>query len=315
MSDWRVNGDNIGWTVSHPHQVTAQPGQPKAGTFATARRSITASQGVSAGVTASRRTAKAAAGPSQGGGKDQAWSRYRWAHNPRYRFEWEAGQSLSTPPLEGSQMGGRWSEGGDGTGRVTLRNGGMVFSSDAYNSAPSGPSGDTWAGVVGAQARFGRWEVRGLTTQLRGSGPKYRVRYELVPTRSASQRCGTAGIVLAESSGPGTPLRFGVRGTNGAKWGRTIGQSRAVSASSIAVQVTRKHITWFVNGKPTGTVRARAAIPKGPMAVRISMVGEGRRTMTSAKHTTDWVRSFTLKYGKKPTSKIKLRKGAAYGGC
>ena len=79
--------------------------------------------------------------------------------------------------------------------------------------------------------------------------------------------------------------------------------------------MVRKHITWFVNGKPTGTVRAKAAIPKGPMTVRISFVGEGRSQMASAKHTTDWVRSYTLKHGEKPSSKITLRKGAAHGGC
>ena len=309
MADWRRNGDDIGWTASFPHRVTARAGRIKAGTLVNARTlaAATSAPAITAPLTS--------AGPSDGGGRQHAFSRYGWGRDPRYRYEWEAGQSLTTGPLLGSQMKGRWIDGGDGTGRVTMRNGAMLFSSDGYGSAPDGASGSTWATLSGAQARLGRWEIRGVTTQGKGGGRKYRVRYELVPVRQSAQRCGTASIVLAESRGPGTPLTFGVRGANGTTWGRTIKQSSVAAASSIAVQVTAKHITWFVNGQPTGTVRAKAAIPQGPMTVRVSLVGDGTSTMDSAKSSTDWVRSFTLKHGKRPTSRTRLRTGAPHGGC
>ncbi|MGN0062620.1 MAG: hypothetical protein ACI379_00140, partial [Nocardioides sp.] len=183
-------------------------------------------------------------------------------------------------------------------------------------SAPQGASGDVQGTLQGGgSARLGRWETRGSTTQRSTSGRSYRIRYELVPASQAGQRCASSGIVIAETTGPGGDLTYGVRGPRGGSWARTTTLSSTVGASSFAVQVTKRHITWFLNGSPIGTVRDRAMIPRQRMTVRISMLDVDGSPMKSAKSTVDWVRSYTLKYGKRPTSKKALRKGAAVGGC
>src|SRR5690606_6243951 len=189
-----------------------------------------------------------------------------------------------------------WVDGSDGTGRVTTRNGGLLLRNEGYGSAPQGAHGSVSASLTGKADRRGRWEVRGGTTPLPGGGTRPAVRYELVPQAQAHQICGVPSIVLGETRGHGQPLRIGVRAANGKTWGRELGRVPS-GASSYAVQVTKKHITWYLNGKPTATLRKRAALPKGPMVVRIMMAGEDGKTMAPAKSTVDWVRSFSLKRG------------------
>ncbi|QCX26359.1 hypothetical protein [Nocardioides jishulii] len=309
LERWTAHGDDLGRTASFPHQVTAKAGRVKDGSFPH-RQGAVATSAVAAGLVQGVPTATA----SSDGGRRHAWSTYGWGRDPRFRYEWEYGQSLSSPPSLGSRSKGTWTESSTGTGRVTLRNGGMLFASDGYGSAPNGAHGTTSATLKGAADRFGRWEVRGVTTQNSRTGRKYAMRYELVPVAQASRACGTSSIVLGESRGPGSPLTFGVRGPKGTKWGRTL-RSLPSGANSVAVQVTRKHLTWFLNGKPVGTVRAKAALPKGPMTLRLTFVGAGNKTMDSAKGQVDWARSYSLKHGKRPTSKVRLKKGAAFGGC
>ncbi|GGD08207.1 hypothetical protein [Nocardioides daphniae] len=309
LSEWTLNGDAIGWHASFPHRVTSKASRIKEGTFPH-RRATVAASAVAAGLAPGVPTA----GGSHGGSRQHAWSRYGWGRDPRFRYEWEFGESLSSPPLLGTKSKGTWSEASTGTGRVTTRNGGMLFASDGYASAPDGTYGTTTATLNGASDRWGRWEVRGVTTQNSRKGRKYKMRYELVPVAQASRACGTASIILGESKGPNSPFTFGVRNAKGTKWGRTIGKFPS-GAVSVAVQVTQKHITWFVNGNPVGTVRDKAALPKGPMTLRLTFVGDGNRTMDSAKGQLDWARSYSLKYGERPTSKIALKKGKAYGGC
>lgn len=310
--DWRENGDDIGWTASFPHVVTSSPGRVKAGTFPANGRTLTSRATQPSTL---KPVLASAARKKSSGARRHAHSSWNWWASTRYRHEWERGQSLDSGPMIGAlrtHARTRWTEGSDGTGRVTVRNGGLLLRSDGYNSAPQGARGSVWATMAGRGDRLGRWEVRGATTP--GRGNRHRVRYELVPTAQADQRCTTSSIVLAESQGPNLPMRFGVRASNGKKWGRTRAKTPA-GAASYAVQVTKKHITWFVNGTPVGTLRKKVAVPKGPMTVRVTMVGRTDSTMASTKSTVDWVRGFSLKHGKRKTTKTTLKKGAAYGGC
>ncbi|MBE7325892.1 hypothetical protein IEQ44_14675 [Nocardioides sp. Y6] len=301
--DWRENGDQIGWTASFPHYVTPEPSSTKVGVARALRGSTAVDE-------------QAARGAKNSGGRSHAHSKYGWFGRDglTQRFEWELGHSLTTAPDQ--SRGGRganyWIDGSDGTGRVTPRNGAILLRSEGYGSAPDGSRGNVWAALTGKGDRFGRWEVRGGTTPL-GGGKKHSVRYELVPADRAHEVCGVPSIVLGETAGHGNPLRIGVRAANGKTWGKSLGRVPS-GASSYAVQVTKKHITWYLNGKPTATLRKKAALPKGPMVVRIMMAGDSDTRMATTKSTVDWVRSFSLKRGKKVTTKKSLPKGA-HGGC
>lgn len=306
--DWRRNGDDLGWTASYPHLVTEQPSRTKAG-----------ARGLTGGNEARSLTGSPTAARKGGdGGRRHAHSTYGWfgRDGVTQRWEWEYGESLSSPHYDvrgAKRRANRWTEGSDGTGRVTLRNGGMLLRSEGYGSAPDGARGSVWAALTGSGERFGRWEARGVTTSM-GGGERHSVRYELVPLAQAHQLCGTASIVLGESQGPGRPLRIGARAADGTTWGRTVGTTPS-GPSSYAVQATRTHLTWYLNGTPVATLRASAALPKGPMALRVVMAGRHDTTMASTKHTVDWARTFSLKRGKKATTKKALTPGAAHGGC
>lgn len=311
--DWRGNGDVIGWTASFPHVVSETPGRVKAGTHLRTTRSPVTSQAI----TEAPRTAKKKQKKSDGG-RRHAHSTYGWfgRDGVTQRWEWELGESLDSAAMQvrgSSRAANRWSEGSDGTGRVTLRNGGMLLRSEGYGSAPDGARGNVWAALTGSGERRGRWEVRGVTTPG-GGGQAHAVRYELVPLAQAHQLCGTAGIVIGESKGPGSPLRIGARAGDGTTWGRTVGTVPS-GPSSYAVQVTGKHLTWFVNGTPVATLRQSAALPTGPMALRVVMAGRHDTAMASTKSTVDWARTFSLKRGTRPTSRTGLTQGAAHGGC
>lgn len=305
LEDWAQDGDQIGWTTSHPVEVNV-------GSAAAARAFAPARTLAAAGTSAALPDLTSA----RSGERRHAADVYGWNRRARYSFDWEYGQSLSSPPNRGAALRGSWTEGSDGTGRATMRNGGLLFSSDGYGSAgKAGPVGDTWATQQGNSYRLGRWETRGSTTQRTYGKHDYRIRYELVPAGQSGRRCGTPGIVIAETSGPGSVVRFGVRGSNGRVWGGRARLDGQPGASSFAVQVTGKNITWFLNGTPVGTVRDTSVIPRRAMTVRISLVGRGRDRMNSAKSTVDWVRSYPLTYGKRATTRKQLRKGAAWGGC
>lgn len=312
--DWKRNGDDLGWTASYPHYVTAQPSRTKVGSGAraAARDQLGLAEATPTAVASRKKTKKS------GGVRKHAHSTYGWfgRDGVTQRWEWEYGESLSSGHFDvrgKKRKGNRWAEGSDGTGRVTLRNGGMLLRSEGYGSAPEGSRGNVWAALTGTGERRARWEVRGVTTSA-GGGQRQSVRYELVPLAQAHQLCGTASIVLGESQGPGRPLRIGARAADGTTWGRTLGNTPQ-GPSSYAVQATKKHLTWYLNGTPVATLRVKAALPKGPMALRVVMAGRHDVPMASTKHTVDWARTFSLKRGKKVTTKKGLTRGAAHGGC
>ena len=323
LHDWKSGGDDIGWTASFPIQVqvsrptgsrtSGAPVQAPVSNAVAARLDDTV---LVAGAKAKKKTAK------KNPVRKHAGDRYKWARKGfRWAFDWEFGQSLTSPPGKAKRMRGQWIDAADGTGRVTMRNGGMLLSSDGYGNidgrlrARSGVKGSVWSTLQGNAYKRGRWEVRGSTTPLPGgSNRAYRVRYELVPEGTLA-KCAPSGIVIAETTKAGAPLRFGVRNAAGTTWARQVRLANTPGADSFAVQVTKKHITWFLNGKPVGTVRAKAALPKGPLTMRISMVDNNGAEMKSTKSTVDWARAFPLNAGKKATSKKRLKKGAALNRC
>ncbi|MGN0121281.1 MAG: hypothetical protein ACI39M_27815, partial [Streptomyces albidoflavus] len=158
LDDWTANGDQVGWTTSFPIHVRV---------YATPR--VAASAGIAPTVAPSTDPLPA---PSLASGtRRHAADTYGWGRNPRYTYDWEYGESLSSPKYKGFAASGVWAERSDGTGRATMRNGGLLFSSDGYGSAPQGASGDVQVTLKGGgSARLGRWETRGSTTQRSTSG-------------------------------------------------------------------------------------------------------------------------------------------------
>jgi hypothetical protein len=74
--------------------------------------------------------------------------------------------------------------------------------------------------------------------------------------------------------------------------------SNNMVAHAFAVEVGKTRMTWFIDGRPVGSLEDAAALPSGPMTMRVSLVGDQSGTNTRAKLGVDWVRGWSLKRGK-----------------
>lgn len=240
--------------------------------------------------------------------KATAGATRKW-RDPAFEFDWEYGESLTSPATRGPRLRGWWSDYSDGTGRIAIRNGGALISSiSEYGSRGSANLGSTWMTLNGNPRRFGRWETRLLTTGW-GTGSEMRVVVELVPANAAEQRCSASGIVLADYTPQATGVSFGARSAQ-QQWKRSVRTgSNNMVAHAYAVEVGRQRITWFIDGRPVGSLEDTAALPAGPLTLRASLIGDHSGTNARGKLSVDWVRSWSLKHGKQ----VRLKRSFAVG--
>ena len=99
-------------------------------------------------------------------------------------------------------------------------------------------------------------------------------------------------------------------------WRITRGTPTLMSTSrAFAVEVTRDHISWFVDGAIVGTLLAKAAIPKVPLTLKVSLAGDGQSEMNTTYVMMDWLRAYTLKRGTRPANGAKLARGTHHLHC
>ena len=82
---------------------------------------------------------------------------------------------------------------------------------------------------------------------------------------------------------------------------------------NVAVEVGAKHTTWFVDGKPVGTVKDKRAHLGPRLVPRLSLVG-GDQEMNGAEVDSDWQRGWSLDRGKQVTTGPALTR-SAYAAC
>ena len=78
-------------------------------------------------------------------------------------------------------------------------------------------------------------------------------------------------------------------------------------------QVGAKHTTWFIDGKPVGTVKGKRAHLGPRLVPRFSLVG-GQHEMNGAEVASDWQRGWSLARGKQVTSGRALPR-SGYAAC
>lgn len=253
--------------------------------------------------------------PSQTAGTAWGWGMALWD------FAWEYGESLASRPYRGSDIKrGRWVESTDGTGRVVKYGGGLEFHSGPYHrphqAAPD--RGTTRLTLADQPARFGRWEVRFRSDQKERGAAPYEVLLELVPEGTGPDECGDQSVTIARIDPDGSAVRIGAHDATAQRsWTRTVSglrQGRSF-ARNYAVQVTKGRITWFVDGKVVGSTSAGAAVPRRPMTVRLSMIGQGDREMNKTLLLFDWVRGWDLRRGKRLPAGPELAEGGYSGAC
>jgi hypothetical protein len=232
-------------------------------------------------------------------------------------FAWEHGESLSSGPARGTRREGSWSDYSSGSGRAAKYNGGLSISSKRYNGAGPGDFGTTRATLQGNPITVGRWEtsMRVRSAYERG-GRGYNIVAELVPANAADYDCGSHNIQIASISPFSQQVRFGVRSPM-YRWSGTATASTTPLERpyAVAVEVSTRHITWFLNGAPVGSVTAPAALSGLPMTLRLSLDGEGQAEMDQADLISDWQRGFPISSGPSTVSEKRLARASAATQC
>lgn len=293
QEDYTAGGNRIGWFPSFPIVVEAVD--------------------LIGGRHAARATAQAAAPSHRLAAPDTAIdnrknvtasSVYLW-RTALWDFNWGYGESLSSKPERGSDLRGSWLDLSSGLGRVSLHNGQIELDSQRYGVG-AGDFGTTSAILQGAAGRYGRWETRLRVNRFETGAKNFRALIELVPDKASDDSCGARTITVADLPVGGSTVGFGVTSGSGKEWSTTKKFTIGIYPAAFAVEVTKRHITWFINGTPIGTVRDKAALPKGPMTIRLRLVGQGTSEMNHTQLFADWVRGWSLKYGKQVSKGTKL---------
>jgi hypothetical protein len=165
-------------------------------------------------------------------------------------------------------------------------------------------------------ARTGRWEARVRAYERSGSGTRYRFTWELVPAHSGD-RCGANAVVLASY----TPGDRRVHGHVRTLPDNSFGFSRARDLRNrawhtYAVEITKRHISWFVDTKVMRTETRPAALSGVRYRPQLVMQAKRHATMRPSWMQADWVRYYTLE---RPNARSirapKMERHTYRGGC
>jgi hypothetical protein len=308
--DWTKGANKIGWFPSFPTYINVIGLLSRRSQSAQSTQSTQGTQGTQR---AAARDCVAA--PAHDVATPNAGATNRWFPS-LFDFDWAFGESLTSKPRRGTRKRGTWLDYIDGGGRVNKHNGGLMLDSKRDNSCGPGDFGTTRATLQGNAMTYGRWEVRVRLKSDEVSAKDYRTAVELVPERRADDDCGAHDVTIAEMTPNSRKLRFGVHAKSRAWSGSKAGVLDNNRANVVAVEVARDHITWFLNGKPIGTVASRKAVSGLPMTLRLSMVGGGDSVeMNHTSLISDWQRGFPIDRGRQVTSGKALKRTSYDGSC
>lgn len=286
QENWTRGGDRIGWFASFPttlQEAASGPRPTRAGSAAAP----------------DARTQPLA----RGGGSTTAGVKYGWAP-ALWDFGWAYGESLTTRPHRGSDPQGWWLDAATGTGRAVQHNGQLMLDSQRESHDDYDRSvGDTMATLRGNPMRLGRWEVRIRMKSTDTAHQDFRSKIELVPDDPADYADGARTITIADMAAHSNTVRIGASAPNGRSWSRNVGNVKVRDVNhAFAVEVGKKHISWFREGRVIGTLKSRAAIPDVPMTLRLRLEGQGDQAMNRTQTYYDWMRAYSLKRGRTVTN-------------
>ena len=296
---WTQGGDQIGWFPSFPTYFSAElvPGLPDL-------RPARAGAAVDTAPVAERKDPLRPTASQTWGWGGSLWD-----------YDWGFGEDFDWAPYRGTWLDGRWLDTSDGSGRAVPFNGGLVLQSKLAHTG-AGDHGTTTATLQGSSQVRGRWEFR-LQGHAWESGPRpYRYLVELVPEGAPLVACSPESIVVADVTVGARGLRIGVRSRrSGSVWsGLDAKAYLAEQPFNMAVEVGKKHVTWFRDAKPIATVKGGKAQLGVPLVPRVSLVG-GPEEMNGAQVDSDWQRMFSLDKGTQVKTRKKLARAAYSDAC
>jgi hypothetical protein len=311
---------DIGWFPSFPVSVHVAASRAEATTYA---RSSVQPTGGTTTVTSDDGTegeSLAARKVRHGFNASTAQAANGWG-GALWDFGLPRGEALTSPPSRGTRPRGWWLDGSDGSGRANQHNGGVSLNSQRYapdkgENENAGDHGSTWITLRDNARKFGRWEARIRLRPYEKAARDYRAKIELIPERE-DQRCAGRTITVADLAAHSRKMRFGVKSVRAKRrWAkvRRVGDVNNYPVA-VAVEVTKRHITWFFNGRPVGTVRKKSSVPRVPLTMSITLQGKGNREMNRTMAHMDWMRGFSLRRGEKTRNGGKMRVRRFRGGC
>ena len=243
-----------------------------------------------------------------------------WAKDPassKIRHEFRSAEGNKAPARWGKYGKFDWRIGSDANGTITT-------SAPSVSALPVQQSSVVWA----SGKKTGRWEIRYRTqSQNETQTGDYRVQVELVPS-GPYKRCEPKSITMVTYD-PSTPTvaKFGITRPgvnlavgmtvktpplsvrNDAEWKK--GNDPKTSGWHVwAVEVSKGHISWFVDGRVIRRETRKAAMFTEALNLRISMVSDPNGPTAESRGQLDWARYFSLKRTTKNKKLVKQLKSA-----
>jgi len=294
--DWTADGNKIGWFPSFPFEVEVLGLLPRLNRRATESTTIEPTP-------LSART----------GATTTAASSHKWGA-ALWDFAWQYGESLTSKPARGTDPVGYWLDTSNGSGRAAPHNGQLTLDSQ-LNWSGTGDHGTPAVTLHGNPMKYGRWEAKMRLVRTETGAQNYRARIELVPELASDYHCGAQNILVADVPVYGSTVGIGVKTRAGRQWSASKAITIGQGATNFAVEVSPRHISWFVNGRVVGTVMSQTAVSDVPMTLRLSLVGSGQHEMNHTQFHSDWQRGYSLMRGALTTSGTRLRSASYGGGC
>jgi hypothetical protein len=176
--------------------------------------------------------------------------------------------------------------------------------------------GDVTATVTGHARQYGRWETRVRAEQFSTGHTPYRVVAELIPA-SGGYHCGARSIVLGSYKLGSHRAGMAVRTLPNNQF--TAGKRldlRPGPFHTYAVEVTKSHISWFVDTHVLRTERRPEALSGATYTVRFRLAAPKGARMNPGRMQMDWVRHYTMaRNNARSIAAPQMTRGTYAGAC
>lgn len=217
-----------------------------------------------------------------------AGASYDW-YPVKHRYEFKGGRRA---PSE-------WHKAG--RGKLYQQNGMLTL------VAPKGRANSVRTIWTGVGYRQGRWEVRMRTARESAGNTDYRVVLSLVPMSKRQRHCGAQDIdFLDYTPKKAHTANFNIHTMPANRFAAREELKRKVGSDEwheFAVEVTRNHISWFIDAHVVRTEKRPAALSGRKYTMQAALVAQPRHKMNKTRVQLDWARYWTMK--KKSSKSIK----------
>jgi hypothetical protein len=176
---------------------------------------------------------------------------------------------------------------------VQSKEGNVKTQSGMLTVMATGKNDRVTASANSVKARYGRWEARVRIRETNHNGRRYRAYWELIPTKDYD--CGAKNIVLSSYRSQDKRVTGAVRVPDKTQYG--FSKRLALHQGwfhTYAVEITKDHISWFVDTKVIHTERRDDALRGIEYRPRFRLQGAKGEKHRTTWMQMDWVRHYDL---------------------